>query len=109
MNREEVALKVLITGGAGFIGSYLAEELLKRGGKITIIDDLSTGSMENISHLIDNRSFHYVIDTIMNEGLMSWLVGQCDVVYHLAAAVGVKLIVERHLWRQYLQTLLVQK
>ncbi|MCK4353459.1 GDP-mannose 4,6-dehydratase [candidate division WOR-3 bacterium] len=87
--------KVLVTGGAGFIGSHLAEKLLKRGDEITIIDNLSTGSINNISHLMHNPSFDYVIDTIMNQGLMSWLIRKCDIVYHLAAAVGVKLIVEK--------------
>lgn len=86
--------KVLITGGAGFIGSHLSEELLKRGEEIFVIDDLSTGSIENIEHLKSNPKFHYTIDTIKNEPLLAELVDRCDVVYHLAAAVGVKLIIE---------------
>lgn len=86
--------KVLITGGAGFIGSHLSEELLKRGEDVFVIDDLSTGSIENIEHLKSNPKFHYTIDTIKNEPLLAELVDRCDVVYHLAAAVGVKLIIE---------------
>ncbi len=86
--------KVLITGGAGFIGSHLSEELLKRGDEVFIIDDLSTGSIENIEHLKDNSKFYYTIDTIKNEPLLAELVDRCDVIYHLAAAVGVKLIIE---------------
>jgi UDP-glucose 4-epimerase len=130
-------LRVLITGGAGFIGSHLAEELLHQGHDVSIIDDLSTGSIENIEHLkqqygATRRStiardralsvvgsptlplspspspplspspalaggraqFHYTIDTVMNVPLLAELVDRCDVIYHLAAAVGVKLIVE---------------
>lgn len=87
-------MKNLITGGAGFIGSHLAEELLKRGEKVYVIDDLSTGSIVNIEHLKNNQEFNYVIDTIMNEPLIAELVDKCDRVFHLAAAVGVKLIVE---------------
>lgn len=86
--------KVLITGGGGFIGSHLSEELLKRGEEVFVIDDLSTGSIENIEHLKSNPKFHYTIDTIKNEPLLAELVDRCDVVYHLAAAVGVKLIIE---------------
>ena len=86
--------KVLITGGAGFIGSHLSEELLNRGEEVFVIDDLSTGSIENIEHLKSNPKFHYTIDTIKNEPLLAELVDRCDVVYHLAAAVGVKLIIE---------------
>ncbi len=86
--------KVLITGGAGFIGSHLSEELLKRGEEVFVIDDLSTGSIENIEHLKSNPKFHYTIDTIKNEPLLAELVDRCDIVYHLAAAVGVKLIIE---------------
>src|SRR3972149_1180034 len=86
--------KVLITGGAGFIGSHLSEELLNRGEEVFVIDDLSTGSIENIEHLKSNPKFHYTIDTIKNEPLLAELVDRCDIVYHLAAAVGVKLIIE---------------
>lgn len=84
----------LITGGAGFIGSHLAEELLRKGEEVYIIDDLSTGSIENIEHLKGEENFHYTIDTVNNEPLLAELIDRCDVVYHLAAAVGVKLIVE---------------
>lgn len=87
-------MKILITGGAGFIGSYLSEELLKEGHDVYIIDDLSTGNMNNIEHLKSNKRFHYTIDTIMNFPVLLELVGQCDIVFHLAAAVGVKLIVD---------------
>ncbi|QQS47684.1 MAG: GDP-mannose 4,6-dehydratase [Acidobacteriota bacterium] len=87
-------MKVLITGGAGFIGSHLAEEHLRRGDEVYIIDDLSTGSMENIEHIKGLPSFHYHLDTVTNHHLTAELVDLCDVIYHLAAAVGVKLIVE---------------
>ncbi len=88
-------MKTLITGGAGFIGSHLAEELIDRGEDVFIIDDLSTGSIDNILHLKEKDRFHYTIDTITNRQAMAELVDQCDIIYHLAAAVGVKLIVEQ--------------
>jgi len=87
-------LRVLITGGAGFIGSHLADAYLERGDEVTVIDDLSTGTIENISHLKNNPRFHYTIDSVHNQPVTAELVDQCDVVFHLAAAVGVKLIVE---------------
>jgi UDP-glucose 4-epimerase len=87
-------MKVLITGGAGFVGSHLAEALLERGDAVYVVDNLSTGSIENIEHLKSNSSFHYTIDTIMNEPMTAELVDRADVVFHLAAAVGVRLIVE---------------
>ena len=87
-------MKILITGGAGFIGSHLAEALLARREEVFIIDDLSTGSIDNIIHLKDNPRFHYTIDTIKNQSVMAELVDRCDYLIHLAAAVGVKLIVE---------------
>ncbi len=90
-------MKNLITGGAGFIGSHLAEELLKRREEVVIIDNLSTGNMDNVKHLKSNPRFSYHIDTIMNEKLMRRLIGKCDVVYHLAAAVGVKYIIDNPL------------
>ncbi len=84
----------LITGGAGFIGCHLSEALLNQGHHVTVIDDLSTGSIHNIEHLKNQKKFRYVIDTITNRSLLSELVDGCTAVYHLAAAVGVKLIVE---------------
>jgi nucleoside-diphosphate-sugar epimerase len=87
-------LRVLITGGAGFIGSHLADAYLQRGDEVFIIDDLSTGSIENIRHLKDHPLFHYTIESVHNQPVTAELVDQCDVIFHLAAAVGVKLIVE---------------
>lgn len=87
-------MRCLITGGAGFIGSHLAEQLLVEGEEVTIIDDLSTGSIENIEHLKSDFRFRYVIDTVLNRALMTELIDWADVVFHLAAAVGVKLIIE---------------
>lgn len=84
----------LITGGAGFIGSHLAEALLARGDRVVVIDDLSTGRIQNIEHLKGNASFDYVIDSIMNRPLTAELVDRADFVFHLAAAVGVKLIIQ---------------
>lgn len=88
-------MRVLITGGAGFVGSHLCEALLERGDEVFVIDDLSTGSIDNISHLKDRPRFHYTIDTVTNEPVLAELIDRCDVVVHLAAAVGVKLIVEQ--------------
>lgn len=87
-------MKALITGGAGFVGSHLAEALLRRGDEVYVIDDLSTGSIENIEHLKGKVGFHYAIETILNEPVLAELVDRVDVVFHLAAAVGVRLIVE---------------
>jgi len=87
-------LRVLITGGAGFIGSHLADAYLQRGDDVLVIDDLSTGTIENIQHLKSNPRFHYTIDSVHNQPVTAELVDQSDVVFHLAAAVGVKLIVE---------------
>jgi UDP-glucose 4-epimerase len=87
-------MRALLTGGAGFIGSHLAESLLANGQQVSVIDDLSTGSMDNLAHLKDHPAFEYVIDTVMNDRLMAELIDRADVVFHLAAAVGVKLIVE---------------
>jgi UDP-glucose 4-epimerase len=87
-------MKYLITGGAGFVGSHLAEELLRRGHEVYVVDDLSTGSIENIRHLKSSDRFHYTVDTCNNVGLMAEMVDGCDRIFHLAAAVGVKLIVE---------------
>jgi UDP-glucose 4-epimerase len=87
-------MRFLITGGAGFIGSHLSETLLNRGDEIFVLDDLSTGSVENIRHLKANPRFHYIFDSIMNKHLLAELVDESDVIFHLAAAVGVRLIVE---------------
>jgi UDP-glucose 4-epimerase len=87
--------RVLITGGAGFIGSHLAEVLLKLGWAVEVIDDLSTGGINNIAHLKENPRFSYVLDSVMNRSLMMELVDRADMVFHLAAAVGVRLIVEQ--------------
>ena len=87
-------MKFLITGGAGFIGSHLSDRLLEAGHSVAIIDDLSTGSVRNITHLRKNPKFECVIDTMMNMPVLSELVDDADVIFHLAAAVGVKLIVE---------------
>ena len=87
-------MRVLITGGAGFIGSHLSDAYLERGDEVFIIDDLSTGSIDNIAHLKAHPRFHYTIDSVHNQPLVAELIDQCDVVFHLAAAVGVKLIVE---------------
>jgi UDP-glucose 4-epimerase len=84
----------LITGGAGFIGSHLCDELLARGNQVHVIDDLSTGSMDNIRHLKGRPGFEYTIDSVANGPVVAELVDSADVVYHLAAAVGVHLIVE---------------
>jgi UDP-glucose 4-epimerase len=87
-------LRFLITGGAGFIGSHLAERLLDRGDEVFLYDNLSTGSMENIRHLKNNDRMHYFLDSIENRQLLAELVDESDAVFHLAAAVGVRLIVE---------------
>ena len=85
----------LITGGAGFIGSHLSEALLDSGHEVLVLDNLSTGSFENIAHLKGRAGFEYFIDTVNNEPLLAELIDRSDVVFHLAAAVGVKLIVEQ--------------
>ncbi len=88
-------MRALITGGAGFIGSHLAEALLNDGHEVDIIDNLSTGSIRNVGHLKTNPRFKYVIDTLTNEPLLAELIDRNDVIFHFAAAVGVKLIVEQ--------------
>jgi UDP-glucose 4-epimerase len=88
-------VKALITGGAGFIGSHLAERLLELGHDVLVLDNLSTGSIENITHLKGHKKFSYVIDSVTSESLLAEMVDSSDVVFHLAAAVGVKLIVEQ--------------
>jgi len=88
-------MRYLITGGAGFIGSHLADHLLGQGHEVFVIDDLSTGAMDNIRHLKGHDRFHYEIDTIANTPLLAELVDSVDAVFHLAAAVGVRLVVEQ--------------
>jgi UDP-glucose 4-epimerase len=88
-------VKALITGGAGFIGSHLAERLLQLDHDVLVLDNLSTGSIENIAHLKTDKRFSYVIDSVTSESLLAEMVDSSDVVFHLAAAVGVKLIVEQ--------------
>ncbi len=88
-------MKALITGGAGFIGSHLSELLLDSGTEVWALDDLSTGNLDNVQHLRDNPDYHLVVDSVLSESVVNELVYKCDVVYHLAAAVGVRLIVER--------------
>ena len=88
-------MRTLITGGAGFIGSHLAERLLALGHEVQALDNLSTGSIDNISHLKSHPGFSYVVDTVTNEPLLAEMIDHSDVVFHLAAAVGVKLIVEQ--------------
>ena len=87
-------MRVLITGGAGFIGSHVAEAYLARGDQVFVLDDLSTGSIDNIRHLKANPRFHYTIESVHHAPTVAEMVDQCDVVIHLAAAVGVRLIVE---------------
>ncbi|ODS34578.1 MAG: NAD-dependent epimerase/dehydratase [Candidatus Scalindua rubra] len=94
MKRKQGVERALITGGAGFIGSHLAERLLEDGYEVTIIDDLSTGSMQNIEHLRVHHRFSFAIETILNLTVMDRLISECDIVFHFAAAVGVRLIVE---------------
>ena len=87
--------RALITGGAGFVGSHLSEALLERGWAVEVVDDLSTGRIGNISHLKGHPHFSYVLDSVMNRSLMLELVDRADAIFHLAAAVGVRLIVEK--------------
>ena len=85
-------MKVLITGGAGFIGSHLSEKFLNEGKKVVSVDDLSTGSYENISHLTNNKNFQFVYETIFNETVVDRIVSECDMIVNLAAAVVVELV-----------------
>ncbi|MFP4573198.1 MAG: GDP-mannose 4,6-dehydratase [Desulfobacterales bacterium] len=88
-------MKILVTGGAGFIGSHIVDRLIRGGHEVYVVDDLSTGSMQNIRQHQKNEKFHLKIDTILNEQLIDEIVAQCDQIYHMAAAVGVKLIMNR--------------
>ena len=88
-------MKILVTGGAGFIGSHIVDRLIRDGHEVYVVDDLSTGSIKNIRQHQKDEKFHLKIDTILNESLMDEIVAQCDQIYHLAAAVGVKLIMNR--------------
>ncbi len=88
-------MHVLITGGAGFIGSHLCERLLKDGYQVNVIDDLSTGNIENLKNCMESKKFNFYNDSVINEKTMYALIDKCDIIYHLAAAVGVKLIVEQ--------------
>jgi len=88
-------MRALITGGAGFIGSHLAETLLAQGHHVAIVDDLSTGSIENVVHLVGHERFSCTIDSVTNDAAMSRAIGSADVVFHLAAAVGVRLVCDR--------------
>ncbi len=88
-------MRLLLTGGAGFIGSHLSEHLLEAGHHVSVLDNLSTGSIDNIAHLKDHPRFSYTIDSVTNEPLLAELIDGADAIFHLAAAVGVKLIVER--------------
>ncbi|MCJ7496956.1 MAG: GDP-mannose 4,6-dehydratase [candidate division Zixibacteria bacterium] len=88
-------MRILITGGAGFIGSHLAEELLYQGEEVYVIDNLSTGRLENIKHLAANPHFHITIETILEEKTVEELIKKCELIFHLAAAVGVRLIIEK--------------
>jgi UDP-glucose 4-epimerase len=90
-------LRALVTGGAGFIGSHLSEKLLERGYRVHVIDDLSTGSLDNIAHLESDRRFGHTVDSILNVPVMDELIGGCDVVFHLAAAVGVEYVMQNRL------------
>jgi UDP-glucose 4-epimerase len=94
-SNEEDVVKALVTGGAGFIGSHLSERLLADGEEVFVLDDLSTGSLTNVEHLLANPRFHLVVDSILQPAVVNELVHKADVVYHLAAAVGVKTIVEQ--------------
>ncbi len=95
IDRGEHKMEVFVTGGAGFIGSHVCERLLRDGHVVRILDDLSTGSMANIDHLIGHEHFDYRIGCVTDAPLVAELVDRCDVTVHLAAAVGVRMIVEQ--------------
>src|SRR5213082_2895504 len=94
MSADAPGRSALITGGAGFIGSHLSELLLDQGTEVFVLDDLSTRSERNVAHLRERRDFHLIVDSVLKASVVNELVHRCDVVYHLAAAVGVRLIVE---------------
>lgn len=87
-------MKVLVTGGAGYIGSHLVDRLIGRGDEVFVVDNLSTGKIQNIRHLLGSEGFHFINDSILNESLMERIVERVDLIYHLAAVVGVKYVVE---------------
>jgi len=95
MSAHAQGRSALVTGGAGFIGSHLGELLLDQGWEVFALDDLSTGSERNVAHLRGRRDFHLIVDSVLKSSVVNELVHRCDVVYHLAAAVGVRLIVEQ--------------
>src|SRR6478752_10471497 len=95
MSTDSANRTALITGGAGFIGSHLSELLLANGWEVFVLDDVSTGQLENIEHLRERDDYHLVVDSILSPSVVSEVVHKCDVVFHLAAAVGVRLIVEQ--------------
>ncbi len=95
MGNPSASRKALVTGGAGFVGSHLAQTLLERGWEVWALDDLSTGSVANVAQLREQERFHLVVESVLSPAVVSELVFKCDVVYHLAAAVGVRLIVEQ--------------
>jgi UDP-glucose 4-epimerase len=91
-------MKILVTGGAGYIGSHLVDVLMAQGHEIYVVDNLSTGKIDNICHLLENERFHFVNDNILNETLMERIIEQVDLIYHLAAVVGVKHVIDNPLW-----------
>ena len=90
-------MNVLVTGGAGFIGSHLVTELVSRGDRVYVVDDLSTGMLENLDHVRNSECLSLIVGSILDERLMAEMIGKCDIVYHLAASVGVKYIMENRL------------
>ena len=87
-------MRILVTGGAGYIGSHLVDELIANGHEVSVVDDLSTGKLGNIQHLLEHEQFHFINDTILNETGMDQLIAEADQVYHLAAVVGVKYVID---------------
>ena len=90
-------MKILVTGGAGYIGSHLADALIAQGHELYVVDNLVTGKIDNVRHLLENEHFHFVNDSILNETLMERIIEQVDLVYHLAAVVGVKHVIDNPL------------